>query len=42
MKIRGLSQSLQAQGKAEEAAEVQQQFEEAWSQADVRLTASGF
>ena len=38
----GLAQSLHSQGKAGEAAEVQKQFEEAWSQADVRLTASRF
>ena len=38
----GLTQALEAQGKNEEAAAVQAQFEEAWQYADVELTASGF
>jgi predicted Zn-dependent protease len=38
----GLAQSLRAQGKAAEAAEVQARFERAWARADVRLTASRF
>jgi len=38
----GLMQSLRAQGKNQEAAVVQQQFEEAWKYADVKLTASQF
>ncbi len=38
----GLMKSLQAQGKTAEAAEVEQQFEEAWSHADVTLASSQF
>jgi hypothetical protein len=38
----GLAQSLKAQGKDADAAEVQQQFEEAWQHADVTLTKSRF
>jgi predicted Zn-dependent protease len=38
----GLAQSLKAQGKADEAAEAEKEFEEAWSRADVKLTASAF
>jgi tetratricopeptide (TPR) repeat protein len=38
----GLAESLKAQGKSAEAAEVQAQFEEAWEAADVTLTASRF
>jgi tetratricopeptide (TPR) repeat protein len=38
----GLAQSLEAQGKSEEAAEVQHQFEMAWQYADMTLTASRF
>jgi tetratricopeptide (TPR) repeat protein len=38
----GLAQSLRAQGKTEEAAKAQQQFETAWSHADVTLSASQF
>ncbi len=38
----GLMQALRAQGREEEAAETQQMFEHAWSQADVELTASRF
>ena len=36
----GLAQSLRAQGKRDEAAKVQGEFAAAWSNADVRLTAS--
>lgn len=36
----GLAQALQAQGKHEEAKRVQQRFEDAWQQADVRLKSS--
>jgi len=38
----GLKQALEAQGKAEEAAEVAARFQKAWSRADVTLTASRF
>jgi predicted Zn-dependent protease len=38
----GLAQSLTAQGKNDEVAEVQKQFAEAWQHADVTLTASRF
>jgi tetratricopeptide (TPR) repeat protein len=38
----GLAQALTAQGKSDEAAEVEQQFAEAWAEADVELTASRF
>ncbi len=38
----GLAQSLRAQGKKQEAAEVQQRFEKAWQHADVEITASRF
>ncbi|VEP12558.1 conserved hypothetical protein [Hyella patelloides LEGE 07179] len=38
----GLAQSLQAQAKDSEAQTIQQQFESAWQDADVRLTASKF
>lgn len=38
----GLAQSLEAQGKTAEAAEVRTAFEEAWKHADVTLTASQF
>jgi tetratricopeptide (TPR) repeat protein len=38
----GLAQSLAAQGKTAEAAEVHQAFTEAWKRADVQLTASAF
>jgi tetratricopeptide (TPR) repeat protein len=38
----GLTQSLRAQKKAEEAAAVDQRFREAWARADVKLTASRF
>ena len=38
----GLLQCLRAQGKTEEAAEVQKQFQDAWKYADVTLTASRF
>lgn len=37
----GLRQALQAQGKTGEAVEVGDQFEQAWSRADVRLTRAG-
>jgi tetratricopeptide (TPR) repeat protein len=36
----GLAESLKAQGKTAEAAQVQQQFEAAWQYADVQLTSS--
>jgi tetratricopeptide (TPR) repeat protein len=36
----GLMQSLEAQGKKAEAAEVQRMFDHAWGQADVKLTGS--
>ena len=36
----GLAQSLEAQGKAGEAAAVRARFEKAWARADVRLTSS--
>ncbi len=38
----GLAQSLKAQGKTVEAAQVDEGFRKAWAQADVRLTASRF
>lgn len=38
----GLQQALSAAGKAEEAAKVRKQFNEAWSRADVRLTRAAF
>jgi tetratricopeptide (TPR) repeat protein len=38
----GLSQSLRAQGKSADAAQVDESFKKAWSQADVKLTASRF
>jgi tetratricopeptide (TPR) repeat protein len=38
----GLAQALAAQGKSDEAAEVQTQFDEAWQAADVTLTTSRF
>lgn len=38
----GLAQSLQAQGKTEEARSVQERFEKSWKYADVTLTASRF
>jgi tetratricopeptide (TPR) repeat protein len=38
----GLSAALKAQGRAGEAARVTQQFESAWTHADVTLTASAF
>jgi len=38
----GLTQSLRAQGKTEEAEATEQRFEEAWRQADVSLTSSRF
>ena len=38
----GLAQSLRAQGKTAEAAQVDEDFRKAWAQADVRLTASRF
>lgn len=36
----GLAQSLKAQGRTEEAAAIQRRFDQAWSHADVQLTAS--
>jgi tetratricopeptide (TPR) repeat protein len=38
----GLARSLRKQGKREAAAEVEQRFTQAWSRADVKLTASRF
>jgi tetratricopeptide (TPR) repeat protein len=38
----GLMKALEAQGKADEAAEVQAEFEEAWQHADVELESSRF
>jgi tetratricopeptide (TPR) repeat protein len=38
----GLMTALEAQGKSDEAAEVQAQFEEAWQYADVELSSSRF
>ena len=38
----GLMQSLQAQGKKEQAAGIEERFRKAWSRADVTLTASRF
>ena len=38
----GLAQALDAQGKRSEAATVRAEFEQAWSKADVELTASWF
>ncbi len=38
----GLEQSLTAQGKTDEAAEIDKEFQAAWAGADVKLTASSF
>ncbi|MCK5206013.1 MAG: hypothetical protein KAR15_19165, partial [Desulfobacterales bacterium] len=38
----GLMQSLQAQGKKEQAAGIEERFRKTWSRADVTLTASRF
>ena len=38
----GLVQSLEAQGKIEEVQSAQQQFDEAWADADIQLTSSRF
>lgn len=38
----GLAESLRAQGKAAEAAEIQARFDQAWARADVALTTSRF
>jgi tetratricopeptide (TPR) repeat protein len=38
----GLMQSLQAQGKKEQAARIEERFRKAWNQADVSLIASRF
>jgi tetratricopeptide (TPR) repeat protein len=38
----GLHNSLMAQGKKKEAAEVKQQFDQAWARADVKITSSRF
>jgi hypothetical protein len=38
----GLAQALEAQGKRSEATTARVQFEQAWSNADVELTASWF
>jgi hypothetical protein len=36
----GLVQALEAQGKPEQAAEVQKQFDVIWQMSDIKLTAS--
>jgi tetratricopeptide (TPR) repeat protein len=38
----GLTQSLQAQKKKEDAVETEKRFHKAWAKADVKLTASRF
>jgi tetratricopeptide (TPR) repeat protein len=38
----GLAQALRAQGKQEQAADVQRRFDKAWGRADVKLSASRF
>ena len=38
----GLTQALRAQGKNDQAAEVEQRFQKAWARADVKLTSSRF
>jgi tetratricopeptide (TPR) repeat protein len=38
--LKGLEQSLRAQGRAEEAAEVQRRFDQAWRAADVQISSS--
>ena len=38
----GLMKSLEAQGKTEQAREIEKRFRKAWARADVRLTASRF
>ncbi|HWR34820.1 MAG TPA: hypothetical protein VN622_02980 [Clostridia bacterium] len=38
----GLAQSLRAQGKAEEAVQVEQRYKKTWERADVKLTATRF
>jgi tetratricopeptide (TPR) repeat protein len=38
----GLAKSLQAQGKSDEAGDVEKRFEKAWARADVKLTSSVF
>jgi hypothetical protein len=38
----GLAKSLEAQGKLDEAKAAQQEFEEAWANADVTLKSSRF
>ena len=38
--LHGLTQSLQAQGRDNEASEVEQRFKDAWQYADVELVAS--
>ncbi len=40
--LHGLWQSLKAQGRAEEAAEIRERFRVAWADADVELTSSRF
>lgn len=40
--LQGLAQALERQGKASEAAEVRQQFDRAWNQADTQISASAF
>jgi hypothetical protein len=38
--LRGLAQSLEAQGKTEEAAQVKGRLEKAWARADVKVDSS--
>jgi tetratricopeptide (TPR) repeat protein len=38
----GLAQSLRAQGKTKEAAEIESRFQTAWQYADIKITASRF
>ena len=38
--LHGLTQSLQAQGRSDEAGQVEQRFKDAWQYADVELVAS--
>lgn len=40
--LRGLTKSLRAQGKTVDAKAIQQQFDQAWADADVTLTSSRF
>ena len=40
--LQGLAVALEEQGRRQEAADTRQQFDKAWAQADVRITASAF